>query len=70
MQASQTEETPLHQDQKPIQKVLDELRIIKLELDEIRRVVYFIKHQVDVPDFMKIESEPETEMEHIGWRIW
>tara|TARA_R110001592_G_scaffold360936_1_gene670344 strand:+ start:8229 stop:8381 length:153 start_codon:yes stop_codon:yes gene_type:complete len=50
--------------------VLDELRIIKLELDEIRRVVYFIKHQVDVPDFMKIESEPETEMEHIGWRIW
>jgi len=70
MQASQTEEAPQRQDQKPIQKVLDEIRIIKFEIDEIRRIVRYIKHQVAPPDFMKIEAEPETEIQDIGWRIW
>ena len=78
MHGLQIEETPQHQDQKPIEKVLNELRIIKLELDEIRKVIYFIKHQVEVPDFMKLEDEeplenepePETKIQDIGWRLW
>ena len=57
-----------HQEQKPIQKVLDELRIIKLELSSIKRDLTFIKQQVEVPDFTKIETP--TEIENIGWRLW
>lgn len=56
------------QEQKPIQRVLNELRIIKLELSNIKREIIFIKQQVEVPDFTKIETP--TEIESIGWRLW